>query len=52
MAGIGKGTGGLIKGFLSGAVTSTAALVGTASKGVAKGECGMDRDKLDDNERK
>jgi vacuolar protein sorting-associated protein 13A/C len=37
VAGIGKGTKGLVKGFVSGAVTSTAAIVGTASKGVAKG---------------
>ena len=37
VAGLGKGTGGLMRGVVSGAITSTAAIVGSASKGLAKG---------------
>ena len=37
LAGIGKGTEGLMRGVVSGAITSTAAIIGSASKGVAKG---------------
>jgi hypothetical protein len=37
VAGLGKGTGGLMRGVVSGTITSTAAIVGSASKGVAKG---------------
>lgn len=37
IAGLGKGTGGLMRGVVSGAITSTAAIVGSASKGVAQG---------------
>jgi hypothetical protein len=37
VAGLGKGTGGLMRGVVSGAITSTAAIVGSASKGVAQG---------------
>ena len=37
LAGIGKGTGGLMKGIVGGAITSTTAIIGSASKGVAQG---------------
>ena len=46
IAGLGKGTGGLMRGVMSGAITSTAAIVGSASKGLAKGVGAVSGDKI------